>query len=48
MVPNFSNSVGPLASPDWLQALGATISDIVWEDVNCDYSMVASNNIDQS
>ena len=39
--------VGPLASPsEWLQALGATISDIVWEDVTCDYSMVALNNID--
>lgn len=38
---------GPLASPsEWLQALGATISDIVWEDVTCDYSMVALNNID--
>ena len=36
-----------LASPsEWLQAFDATISDIVWEDVNCDYSMVALNNID--
>lgn len=49
MAPNFSNSLGPLASPsDWLQALGATISDIVWEDVTHDYSMVALDTIDQS
>ena len=34
---------------EWVQAFGAVISGIVWEDsVTCDWFMVALNTIDQS